>query len=37
MILSKTIARDIQRLFRTNIEKVRAERSKDNMHKVVVF
>ena len=37
MILSKTLATDITKILRTNIEKVRAERSKDHLHKVVIF
>lgn len=37
MILSKTIAKSISSLLRQNVEKVRGERSKDHLHKVVIF
>ena len=37
MILSKTLAKDISNILRAHVEKVRAERSKDHLHKVVIY
>jgi hypothetical protein len=37
MILSKTLAKDIVYMMRINLEKVRAERNKEHLHKVVIY
>lgn len=37
MVLSKTIAKDILSLMSSYSEKVKSERSKEHIHKVVIF
>jgi hypothetical protein len=37
MILSKTLARDILTVLTLSIDKVRAEKTKENAHKVIIY